>query len=137
MMEASSSPFADAPLFLAGGGTSSSVWAYAVQNSTADTPIDCFLPSDSYSYDGVIPTKGVLDSNSAAYDQIFMAGGGSSSSVWSCALSQEQEQIDCFLPSDSYANDGAIPVKGRVLGRYNQGHKYNNIFMAGDGSSSV
>src|SRR6056300_1740833 len=109
----SSSPFADAPLFLAGGGTSSSVWACAVQNYTADTPIDCFLPSDSYSYDGVIPTKGVLASNDGAvYDQIFMAGG-SSSSVWGCALSQEQEQIDCFLPSDSYANDGAIPVKGR------------------------
>ena len=129
-----SSPFADAPLFLSGGGTSSSVWACAVQNYTADTPIDCFLPSDSYSYDGVIPTKGVLASNDGAvYDQIFMAGGGSSSSVWGCAV-KVTGGIDCFLTSDSYGNDGVIPIKGTLPGAAGE---YSSLFMAGGSSSSV
>jgi hypothetical protein len=56
----------------------------------------------------------VQGATSGTYSNLFTAGGGSSS-VWGCAV-KVSGGIDCFLPSDSYVNDGEIPGKGTLSG---------------------
>ena len=74
----------------------------------------------------MIPSRGsVQGATSGTYSNLFMAGGGSSS-VWGCAV-KVSGGIDCFLPSDSYVNDGEIPVKGTLSGAAGE---YSNLFMA-------
>lgn len=90
---------------MAGGGASSTVWACALKADGSQ--IDCFLPNDSYLDNGVIPVKGSVEGN---YKELFVTGGGSSSTVWACAVRFDGEAVDCFMPSDVYSNDGMITV---------------------------
>jgi hypothetical protein len=71
--------------------------------------IDCFLTSDSYGNDGVIPIKGTLPGAAGENSSLFMAGG-SSSSVWGCAARSSGDGADCFLPTDAYSGTFLFPT---------------------------
>lgn len=112
-------------LFMAGGGSSSTLWACAT-TTTNGGGIDCFLPNDSYS-DEILTVRGSLSGSN--YQNLFMAGGSSSSTLWACASNMDTNAIDCFLPNDSYS-DPVLSVKGSL-----SGGSYQNLFLAGGGST--
>lgn len=107
-----------------GAGSGSTIWACGINSDSLG--VDCFLPNDAYSNDGVYQVRASLVGE---YSQISLGGGGSST-IWACAI-HATHGIDCFLPNEAYSNDGVYQIRANLAG------KYSHISLGNGASSTI